>query len=125
MIGVHLRSSGFSLEELGSRTQPDRLVSGRRAIRPLLWLGYALAQIFWAHSDTEAAQFNYSEIIGTFATVAISNSYYRDNCNVSDAVSKLGMQLGMDIAANILKKFWRDLRRTFRHMHRKDANAIT
>ncbi len=87
-------------------------------------LGYAMGQIFWAHSDTGVTQFNYSEIIGNSTAVAISNAYYRDNRNVSDAVSKLGMQLGVDMAANILKEFWPDLRRKFRHVHRNEANAI-
>ncbi len=69
-------------------------------------LGYAMGQIFWAHSDTGVTQFNYSEIIGNSTAVAISNAYYRDNRNVSDAVSKLGMQLGVDMAANILKELY-------------------
>jgi hypothetical protein len=87
-------------------------------------LGYAMGQIFWTHSDTGATQFNYSEIIGNSTAVAISNAYYRDNRDVGDAVSKLGIQLGVDMAANILKEFWPDLRRKFRHVQHKDASAI-
>lgn len=87
-------------------------------------LGYAMGQIFWTHSDTGVTQFNYSEIVGNSTAVAISNAYYRDNRDVGDAVSKLGMQLGVDMAANILKEFWPDLRRKFRHVHRTDGNAI-
>lgn len=87
-------------------------------------LGYAMGQIFWTHSDTGVTQFNYSEIIGNSTAVAISNAYYRDNRNVNNAVSKFGMQLGVDMAANVLKEFWPDLRRTLRHVHRKDANAF-
>jgi len=87
-------------------------------------LGYAMGQIFWTRSDTGVTQFNYSEIIGNSTAVAISNAYYRDNRDVSDAVSKLGTQLGVDMAANILKEFWPDLRRKFRHVHRNDASAI-
>lgn len=87
-------------------------------------LGYAMGQIFWTHSDRGVTQFNYSEIVGNSAAVAISNAYYRDNRDVHDAVSKLGMQLGVDMAANILKEFWPDLQRRFRHKHRKDADAI-
>ena len=83
-----------------------------------------MGQIFWTHSDTGATQFNYSEIIGNSTAVAVSNAYYRDNRNVSYAVSKFGIQLGVDMASNMLKEFWPDLRRKFRHVHRKDANAI-
>jgi hypothetical protein len=52
-------------------------------------LGYAMGQIFWTHSDTGVTQFNYSEVIGNSTAVAISNAYYRDNRNVSDAVRNL------------------------------------
>ena len=85
----------------------------------MLW-----ARSFGTHSDGGARQFNYSEIIGNSAAVAISNIYYRDNRDGHDAVSKLGVQLGVDMAANILKEFWPDLQRTLRHKHRKDADAI-
>lgn len=77
-------------------------------------LGHAVGQIFWTHRDSGGMQFNYSEIVGNSAAVAISNAYYKDNRTVSDAVSKLGMQVGVDMAANILKEFWPDLHRKFR-----------
>lgn len=87
-------------------------------------LGYAMGQIFWTHRDSGGTQFNYSEIAGNSVAVAISNAYYVDNRNASDAVSKLGMQLGVDMASNILKEFWPDLQRKFRHKHHEDGNAI-
>jgi hypothetical protein len=83
-------------------------------------LGRAVGQIFWTHRDSGGMQFNYSEIIGNSAAVAVSNVYYKDNRTVSDAVSKLGMQVGVDMAANILKEFWPDLHRKFRRKHRED-----
>lgn len=81
-------------------------------------LGYAMGQIFWTHRDSGGTQFNYSEIVGNSAAVAISNSYYSDNRTARDAVSKLGMQVGVDMAANVLKEFWPDLERKFRRQHR-------
>jgi len=45
--------------------------------------------------------------------VAISNAYYPNNRTAGDAVSKLGVQLGVDMAANILKEFWPDISRKF------------
>ena len=60
-------------------------------------------------------QFNYSEWLGNSAAVAISNAYYADNRNVHDAVSGLGMQVGFDTAANVLKEFYPDFERIFRH----------
>jgi hypothetical protein len=76
--------------------------------------GYAVGQIFWTHRDSGGTQFNYSEIIGNSAAVAISNANYADDRTVGDGVSKLGMQLGVDMASNVLKEFWPDLERKFR-----------
>jgi hypothetical protein len=74
-------------------------------------LGYAVKQIFWTHTDSGGTQFNYSEIAGNSTAVMISNAYYPDNRNASQAVSRLGVQIGIDTAGNILKEFWPDLSR--------------
>ena len=80
--------------------------------------GYAAGQIFWTHADTSRGQFNYSEILGNSTAVAISNAYYQDNRGPANAVSKLGVQIGVDMAANVLKEFWPDLdRKLFRRHH--------
>jgi hypothetical protein len=79
--------------------------------------GYAVGQIFWTHRDSGGTQFNYSEILGNSTAVAISKAYYVDNRNASDAVSKLGIQLGVDAAANVVKEFWPDLERKFKRKH--------
>ena len=77
-------------------------------------LGYAMEQIFWTHADSGGTQFNYSEIIGNSVAVVISNAYYANNRTAADGASKLGMQLGVDMASNILKEFWPELQRKFR-----------
>ena len=77
-------------------------------------LEYAVRQIFWTHRDSGGMQFNYSEVIGNSTAVAISNAYYVNNRTAGDATSKLGMQLGVDMASNVLKEFWPDLERKFR-----------
>ena len=82
--------------------------------------GYAVGQIFWTHGDTSRGQFNFSEILGNSTAVAISNAYYPDNRNASDAMSKLGVQIGVDMAANVLKEFWPDLDRKVFHKHHGD-----
>jgi hypothetical protein len=81
-------------------------------------LGYAAGQIFWTHKDSGGTQFNYSEICGNATAVAISNAYYSDNRTASDAVSRLGTQIGVDMASNILKEFWPDITRKFSRKHR-------
>jgi hypothetical protein len=85
-------------------------------------LGYAIAQSFWTHNDSGRRQFNYSELLGTSAAVAISNSYYADNRDVGDNVSQLGVQIGVDTAANILKEFYPDIVRKFRRKHQETGN---
>ena len=80
-------------------------------------LGYAAGQIFWTHTDSAGGQFNYSEILGNSMAVAISNAYYPDNRTVSNGVSKLGSQLGVDMMANILKEFWPEIGRKLSHKH--------
>jgi len=80
-------------------------------------LAYAMGQIFWTHRDSGGTQFNYSEVLGNSAAVAISNAYYPDNRTAGNAASKLGIQIGVDMAGNVLKEFWPDLQRTFRKKH--------
>jgi hypothetical protein len=86
-------------------------------------IGYAVRQIFWTHQDSGGTQFNYSELIGNSTSVAISTAYYADNRKATDAVSKLGMQLGVDMGGNVLKEFWPDLERKFRRKYRGNANV--
>jgi hypothetical protein len=76
-------------------------------------MGSAVGQIFWTHADSGRRQFNFSEILGNSTAVAISNAYYPDNRNATDAVTKLAMQVGVDMAANILKEFSPELNRMF------------
>jgi len=81
-------------------------------------LGYAMGQVFWTHRDTGGTQFNYSKVLGNATAVAISNAYYVDRRNAADATSKFSIQLGADMAANVLKEFWPDLERKLRRKHR-------
>ena len=83
-------------------------------------LGYAVGQTFWTHSDTGRMVFNYSEFVGNSTAVAISTAYYQDNRDASSALVKLGGQVGVDMAANILKEFSSDLNRKFSRKHRDD-----
>lgn len=74
-------------------------------------LGYAMGQIFITHGDDRRTQFNFSEILGNSTAVAISNAYVPDNRTAADAARQLGIQLGIDMAGNILKEFAPDLHR--------------
>jgi hypothetical protein len=74
---------------------------------------YAIRQLFITQTDAGGRAFNFSEVGGNSAAVAISMAYYPDNRDVSSGVSKLGIQLGVDGASNILKEFWPDIDRKF------------
>ncbi|MBV9677336.1 MAG: hypothetical protein JO185_13445 [Acidobacteriaceae bacterium] len=82
--------------------------------------GYAMGQLFWTRTDRGGTQFNYSEVCGNASAVALSNAYYPENRNAPDALIKLGTQLGVDMAANILKEFSPDLYHHFSRKHRSE-----
>ena len=63
--------------------------------------------------------FNFSEIFGNSTAVAISNIYYKDNRTAHDAVSSLALQVGLDMATNVMKEFWPDLQRKLSRHHKE------
>jgi hypothetical protein len=79
--------------------------------------GYAVGQIVVTHGDNGHTQFNFSEIVGNSTSVAISQSYYKDNRDAADAAIKLVEQLGVDATSNVLKEFWPDIHRKFFRKH--------
>jgi len=88
-------------------------------------LGYSMGQIFWTHQDSGRANFNFSEILGSSAAVAISNIYYKDDRTTHDAVSSLALQVGVDMATNIMKEFWPDFDHKFRRKHSDEADTAS
>ncbi len=85
--------------------------------------GYAVGQIFWTHTDSGGTQFNFSEIVGNSTAVAISEAYYPDNRTAGNAVSKLGAQIAVDTASNVLKEFWPDLERKLSRKRRDSTGG--
>jgi hypothetical protein len=80
---------------------------------------YAAGQIFWTHTDSGGTQFNYSELAGNATAAAISNTYYPENRTATDAASRWGTQIGLDMAGNVLKEFWPDLYNKLSRKHRR------
>jgi hypothetical protein len=76
---------------------------------------YAVGQIFWTHTDSGGHMFNFSEVVGNSAAVAISQAYYPDKRTASDAAGKLAIQLGVDMASNLMKEFYPEVRRLLQH----------
>jgi len=76
-------------------------------------LGYALGEIFRTHADSGRRQFNFSEILGNSTAAAISTTYYPGSRDVQSVATKFVVQIGVDMASNVLKEFWPDLNRKF------------
>jgi hypothetical protein len=87
-------------------------------------LGAAMGQIFWTHTDSGRMQFNFSEVMGNATGVAISNAYYPDNRNARDAATRLGVQIGVDMAANVLKEFSPELNRLLTRKHKAKESSV-
>ncbi len=100
--------------------------------------GYAVSRIFVTRTDSGREQFNYSEIVGSALSAAIStNSYHprafitvRYNAegmptyihNASDrtlpnTLSVWGTQVGYDTITIVIKEFWPDIHRKMTHKH--------
>jgi hypothetical protein len=81
---------------------------------------YALTRVFVTHTDSGTTRFNFSEVIGNAAGVAISNAYYPEGRTVGNNVGKLGTQIGTDAISQVLKEFWPDIKEKF--FHKKTAD---
>jgi len=86
-------------------------------------LGYAMSRIFVTQSDRGHSQFNYSEILGNATAAGIANAYYPDNRKVGDNFSRFGIQVGLDMAGNIIKEFGPDLSRKRNHQPKAGTAA--
>ena len=63
--------------------------------------------------DSSDMQFTFFKIVGNLTAVAISTADYPNNRTAGDADSKLGVRLGVAMAADALKEFWPDINRKF------------
>ena len=106
--------------------------------------GYAVSRIFVTRTDSGHAQFNYSEILGSAVSAAIStNTYhprsfitkrwdpttnmvvYQFNASsrtLSNTASVWGTQVLYDTITIVIKEFWPDVHRKMNHKHDADAN---
>ncbi|HLH44743.1 MAG TPA: hypothetical protein VKV74_17275 [Bryobacteraceae bacterium] len=74
-------------------------------------LAYAAGRLFVTRTDSGQRQFNYSEVAGGAASLAVSDFYHPDGRNLGDNMQRYALQLGFDAASNVLKEFWPDLKR--------------
>jgi hypothetical protein len=86
-------------------------------------IGSAMGQIFWTHTDSGRSRFNFSEVVGNSTAVALSDAYYPGSHSLASSLTKLGLQLALDTAANLIKEFSPDLNRAVtRRRPSKTAN---
>lgn len=79
---------------------------------------YALSRILITHSDSGATRFNASEFLGNIASGGLSMTYYpHSERSVGGVFTRMSVEIGYDSLFNILKEFYPDLKRKFRHNH--------
>lgn len=83
-------------------------------------LEYAISRVFRTQTDAGGTAFNYSRMLGTSSTVAISSLYYAKRRDAESAAVGFSTQLGAAMAANVLKEFWPDLSRKISRKHSSD-----
>jgi hypothetical protein len=104
---------------------------GRRAV-------YAVSRIFVTRTDSGHSQFNYSEIVGSALSAAISTySYHPRSTYIStpsnphmfvpsdrtliNTANVWGSQVGYDTITIVVKEFWPDIHRKMSKKHKVDA----
>jgi hypothetical protein len=100
--------------------------------------GYAVSRIFVTRTDSGNEQFNYSEIVGSALSAAISTNtyhprstiiatksgprFYGSDRTLINTASVWGSQLGYDTITIVVKEFWPDIHRKLSHK-RKTSNV--
>jgi len=79
--------------------------------------GYALSRLVITRSDSGQREFNYSEVLGSGASAAISTFSYHPSAErtASNTMSVWGTQVGYDALTYFVREFWPDIHRKFRH----------
>jgi hypothetical protein len=105
--------------------------------------GYAMSRIFVTRTDSGHAQFNYSEIVGSALSAAISTNTYHPRSFITtrfnpttdtltyvynassrtlpNTASVWGTQVLYDTITIVIKEFWPDVHRKMNHKHSGDA----
>ena len=103
--------------------------------------GYAVSRIFVTRTDSGNEQFNYSEIVGSALSAAISTNtyhprstiiatksgprFYGSDRTLTNTASVWGSQLGYDTITIVVKEFWPDIHRKISMKHKADIGPQT
>jgi len=98
--------------------------------------GYAVSRIFITRTDSGGSQFNYSEVVGSALSAAISTNtyhpkstiintasgprFYGSDRTLKNTASVWGSQVGYDTVTIIVKEFWPDIHRKLSHKPNKN-----
>lgn len=83
---------------------------------------YSLSQQFSAKSDNGKRQFNWANVLGTFASGAISNAYYpRPNRGFGLTMNRSAVSLLWGFTGELAEEFWPDVKRKL-PFHRVEKN---
>lgn len=98
--------------------------------------GYAVSRIFLTRTDAGGTQFNYSEVVGSAMSAAISTYSYhprstvlrspsgprfvRSDRTLANTANVWGSQLGFDTITIVIREFWPDIHRK---LSKKKGNA--
>jgi hypothetical protein len=86
--------------------------------------GYALSRAVITRSNSGAAVFNVSEVVGAGAASGISNLYYPSaSRSVGNTMSEWAEDVGIDAASFWVKEFWPDINRRVFHNKYSDTPA--
>jgi hypothetical protein len=86
--------------------------------------GYALSRAVVTRSNSGAAVFNISEILGAGAASGISNLYYPSaSRSLGNTGSEWGLDIGIDAGTFWFREFWPDINRHLFHNKYSDAPA--
>ena len=93
--------------------------------------GYAVSRIFLTRTDSGRTSFNYSEVVGSALSAAISTYSYHPRSTVlnsphgpryipsdrtlANTASVWGSQVGFDTVTIVVKEFWPDIHRKLSH----------
>jgi hypothetical protein len=78
--------------------------------RILRRIGYSLGQEWWGKTDRGTRQFNYSKVLGAFAAMAVSNTYYPSgDRGVRRTMRNSGFSLLAGMGTGLAAEFWPDI----------------
>jgi hypothetical protein len=69
---------------------------------------YAATRVFVTRTDTGRSTLNTSLLGGTAVSTALTNAYYPEcNRNAADSTSRYGQAIGINMAVNVVREFWK------------------